>query len=105
MSEKENKKENGHGNHITSYATHFGTWLGLVILTVMTVTVSVFGADIYTMSVLTALIIATTKALVVAYWFMHLKYDPKIYQIMLAIVLFLFIVFVVLTLFDYLART
>ena len=104
MSEKDTAKQNGHGNHITSYATHFGTWLGLIILTIMTVTVSVYGADIYTMSILTALIIATTKALVVAYWFMHLKYDPKLYRYMIAIVLFLFIVFVVLTLIDYLGR-
>ena len=104
MSGKENSNDKAHGNHITSYATHFGTWLGLIILTVMTVTVSVYGADIYMTSILTALIIATTKALVVAYWFMHLKYDPKIYQYMIGIVMLLFVVFVVLTLFDYLAR-
>ena len=90
--------------HIVSYKEHFGTWFGLIILTIMTVTVSVYGADIYTLSVLTALLIATTKALVVAFYFMHLKYDPRIYQIMIAVVLVLFASFIVLTLFDYLVR-
>lgn len=103
-------KEKAHNNHdeqdvhIVSYADHVGTWLGLITLTIMTVTVSVYGADIYTMSVLTALIIACTKALIVAFYFMHLKYDKRIYQIMLAIVMVLFIAFVVLTLADYVGR-
>jgi cytochrome c oxidase subunit IV len=70
----------------------------------MTVTVSVFGADIYTLSVLTALTIASAKAVVVALYFMHLKYDPKIYRFMIGIVLLLFVVFAVLTLIDYMIR-
>jgi cytochrome c oxidase subunit 4 len=70
----------------------------------MTVTVSVFGANLYTLSVLTALAIATTKAMVVLLYFMHLKYDPKVYRIMLAIVMLLFVVFIVLTLIDYIGR-
>jgi cytochrome c oxidase subunit 4 len=90
--------------HIVSYREHFGTLIGLILLTIMTVTVSVFGADLYTLSVLTALAIATTKAFVVMLYFMHLKYDPKIYQVMFGIVGLLFIVFVVLTLIDYVGR-
>jgi cytochrome c oxidase subunit 4 len=82
----------------------YSTWVGLLLLTVMTVTVSVFGADIYTLSVLTALVIASTKAFVVALYFMHLKFDPKVYIIMIAIVMLLFIVFMVLTLIDYVTR-
>jgi len=104
MKEMTQKKHNEHDVHIVSYANHFGIWLGLIVLTIMTVTVSVFGADLYTMSVLTALIIASTKALIVAFYFMHLKYDPKIYQIMIGIVLILFIVFAILTLADYVGR-
>ena len=95
---------NQHGVHIVSYKEHASTYLGLILLTIMTVTVSVFGADIYTLSVLTALTIASTKAVVVALYFMHLKYDPKIYRAMIGIVLLLFIVFSTLTLIDYLIR-
>jgi cytochrome c oxidase subunit 4 len=90
--------------HIVSYRDHASTFLGLVLLTIMTVTVSVFGADLYTLTVLTALAIASTKAIVVALYFMHLKYDPRIYRAMLGVVLLLFIVFAVLTLVDYMIR-
>ena len=93
-----------HDVHIVSYKEHASTFLGLILLTIMTVTVSVFGADIYTLSVLTALTIASTKAVVVALYFMHLKYDPKIYRFMIGVVVLLFIVFSVLTLIDYLIR-
>jgi cytochrome c oxidase subunit IV len=90
--------------HIVSYRDHASTFLGLILLTIMTVTVSVFGADLYTLTVLTALAIASTKAVVVALYFMHLKYDPKIYRAMLGVVLVLFAVFITLTLIDYLIR-
>ena len=90
--------------HIVSYKDHASTFLGLILLTIMTVTVSVFGADLYTLTVLTALAIASAKAVVVALYFMHLKYDPKIYRAMMGVVLLLFIVFAVLTLIDYLIR-
>ena len=90
--------------HITSYRDHLATFMALVILTIMTVTVSVYGANLYTLSVLTALTIASTKAVVVALYFMHLKYDPRVYQVMIGITLLLFVVFAVLTLIDYVGR-
>jgi len=93
-----------HDVHIVSYKEHASTFLGLILLTIMTVTVSVFGAEIYTLSVLTALTIASAKAVVVALYFMHLKYDPKMYRFLIGIVLLLFVVFSVLTLIDYLIR-
>ena len=104
MQDNAHKDNKDHGVHIVPYKEHFGTWLALIVLTVMTVTVSVYGAELYTLSVLTAMLIASTKALIVAFYFMHLKYDMKMYQIMIGIVLLLFVVFVVLTLFDYVAR-
>jgi cytochrome c oxidase subunit 4 len=90
--------------HIVSYKEHLSTFAGLIFLTIMTVVVSVYGANLYSLSVLTALTIATTKALVVAFYFMHLKYDHKMYQIMIAVVVVLFLVFIILTLSDYLLR-
>lgn len=104
MSHQNNPSSQAHDVHITSYKDHASTFLGLVLLTIMTVTVSVFGADLYTLTVLTALAIASTKAILVALYFMHLKYDPKIYRAMIGIVLLLFIVFAVLTLVDYMIR-
>jgi cytochrome c oxidase subunit 4 len=99
-----NVQQAGQAEHIVSYQDHFSTWAGLIFLTIMTATVSVYGADLYTTAILTALVIATTKSLVVAYYFMHLKYDMKIYRFMIAIALVLFVTFVILTMIDYLFR-
>jgi cytochrome c oxidase subunit 4 len=106
MSSTHQDKSTGkeHDVHIVSYKEHASTFVGLILLTIMTVTVSVFGADLYTLTVLTALAIASAKAIVVALFFMHLKYDPKMYKVMIGVVLLLFIVFAVLTLIDYLVR-
>lgn len=91
-------------HHITSYAEHFGTWVSLILLTFMTVFISVFGADLNTLTVATALFIASVKALVVAYYFMHLKYDPKIYKVMILVVMALFVFFIIMLVIDYLTR-
>jgi cytochrome c oxidase subunit 4 len=104
MTHQDKSTANEQDVHITSYKEHASTFLGLVLLTIMTVTISVFGADLYTLTVLTALTIASTKAIVVAYYFMHLKYDPRIYRAMIGVVLLLFIVFATLTLVDYAIR-
>jgi cytochrome c oxidase subunit 4 len=104
MTEQNHTSAAAHDVHIVSYKEHASTFLGLILLTIMTVTISVFGADLYTMTVLTALLIASTKAIVVALYFMHLKYDPKIYRAMIGVVLLLFAVFATLTLIDYLIR-
>lgn len=90
--------------HIVSYKEHFGTWAGLIILTIMTVAVSVVNAKLLTLTVITALTIATTKAILVSYWYMHLKFEKKIYKIMLGIVILLFTNFMILTIIDYLTR-
>jgi len=90
--------------HIVSYKEHFGTWAGLIILTIMTVAVSVANASLLTLTVVTALTIATTKAILVAYWYMHLKFEKKIYRIMLGIVMLLFVNFMLLTIIDYSTR-
>ncbi len=96
--------ENNKHEHITSYKEHFSTWLALILLTFMTVFVSVFGADLRTLSVATAMLIATIKATAVAYYFMHLKYEPKIYKAMMAVVIALFVFFMVMITIDYLTR-
>ncbi len=95
---------NDHPHHISSYSEHFGTWVSLILLTFMTVFISVFGADLNTLTVATALFIASVKALVVAYYFMHLKYDPKLYKMMILVVMAMFTVFLVMLIFDYLTR-
>ncbi|PLX13018.1 MAG: cytochrome-c oxidase [Marinilabiliales bacterium] len=90
--------------HITSYKEHISTWAALMLLTFMTVAVSVFGAELRTLSVATAMIIATVKATAVGYYFMHIKYDPKLYKWMMGTVLALFVFFMIMLTIDYLTR-
>lgn len=91
-------------HHIVSFKFNIGIWLGLIILTVMTVLVSVMGVSLVAFSVVTALLIATAKAVVVANYFMHLKYDNKVLKILFGITMLLFIVFIALTAIDYITR-
>ncbi len=90
--------------HISSYADLLGTWAALILLTLMTVFISIFGADLRTLTVATALLIATVKALAVALYFMHLKYEPKIYRIWMIVVMALFVFFLIMVILDYLTR-
>ena len=89
---------------IIPYKFHIGIWVGLIILTIMTVLVSVMGLKLVAFSVITALIIAIAKATVVANYFMHLKYENKLIVALMGVTLLLFVTFVVFTAFDYLTR-
>jgi caa(3)-type oxidase subunit IV len=108
MEENSNKSRHLPGDpeehQVVSYKFHFGIWAGLILLTAITVLVSVMGVNLVAFSVVTALLIATTKALVVVNHFMHLKYDSTMLQIFVGIVMILFVVFIVLTAIDYLTR-
>jgi cytochrome c oxidase subunit 4 len=105
MEVKEKNTENTTAHeHISSYAEHFGTWVALILLTLMTVFISTFGADLRTLTVATALLIATVKALAVALYFMHLKYDAKIYWAWMTVVMALFIFFLFMVILDYITR-
>lgn len=90
--------------HISTYKEHVGTWAALILLTLMTVFISVFGADLSSLTVATAMIIATVKALTVALYFMHLKYEPKIFRAWILVVMFLFVFFLFMVVIDYITR-
>jgi cytochrome c oxidase subunit IV len=52
-----------------------------------------------------ALTIAVTKALLVALWFMHIKYSNRLTQIVVASGLFWLVIMVALTMFDFSTRS
>ncbi|MDG1900973.1 MAG: cytochrome C oxidase subunit IV family protein [Bacteroidales bacterium] len=104
MSDTKNNHTQDDSHHITGYAEHFGTYVSLIMLTFMTVFISVFGADLNTLTVATAMFIASVKVLIVAYYFMHLKYDPKVYRVMILLVMAMFVIFLIMLMFDYLTR-
>ncbi len=69
------------------------------------VTVWVAKIDLGRWNVVVALAVAVTKALLVALWFMHIKYSNRLTQIVVASGLFWLVIMVALTLFDYNTRS
>jgi len=84
------------------YGTYFITWFALVFLTAVTVTAA--GLHLGNISVAVALIIATIKASIVLYLFMHLKYEDAAFRRLLLVMLGFFGIMVGLTFTDVLFR-
>jgi cytochrome c oxidase subunit 4 len=85
-----------------SYGLYVLAWLSLVVLTAITVTVA--GMSFGAFSVFVALLVASIKASVVIYFFMHLKYESRLFHIMLFIVIVTLAIFIALTFTDILFR-
>lgn len=64
-----------HKPHVLHLRQYLGVWIGLLVLTVVTVYVSYF--DFGAMNVIVAMVVATAKASLVVLFFMHLKYDER----------------------------
>lgn len=82
--------EHDHAHHIIPFETYVKVFATLIALTVVTVVAS--RIDFGTMNSIIAFAIATVKAVIVASFFMHLKYDDKMNRIIiLSAVFFLFV--------------
>ncbi len=92
-----------HAHHIASVKTLWSVGIGLIILTVMTVAVSMLGLP-SPLDILSALVIALTKAYLVAAYFMGLKWDNKFNAILLIGSLVFFLIFICITLLDTMYR-
>jgi len=84
--------------HISYYGVYILVWLALVIFTAITVTVS--GMNLGRLSILSALLIAGIKSTLVLSYFMHLKYEKGVFQILIPLVLITFAIFLGLTFSD-----
>lgn len=80
------------------YKTYVFVWLGLLALTAITITVS--GMRLGNFSAVTAVLIATIKALLVLYFFMHLKHEPLLLRFIFAASILTLTVIIVLTFTD-----
>lgn len=89
-------------HHITPYSTHIFVLLALIFLTVLTVAITWTNLGVWNTTA--AMIIAGVKASLVLIYFMHLKFDQKIYRYMVIMVLALFVAVLILTFFDYMNR-
>jgi len=77
-------------------------WLGLLMLTALTVTTA--SLHLGGWSVFAAIAIATVKGTLVLLYFMHLKYEDRVFKVMLFLALLTLTVIMVLTFCDVLFR-
>jgi cytochrome c oxidase subunit 4 len=91
-----------HKDHISTYKSHVVVLLCLLLLTILTVTIT--SVHLGPFNTAAAMLIASVKASIVLLYFMHLKFDQKIYRFMVTLVLAIYLVVIIITFFDYLYR-
>ena len=87
---------------IVGYGTYVLIWLGLFILTGLTVTMA--GIHFGGINVFLVLLVAGIKSILVLNHFMHLKYEKPVFRIMVFIAIISLVIFIVLLFFDVLFR-
>ena len=88
--------------HVVSYRKLIGIWVALLALTVATVLIS--RADLGAAKVWAALGIASLKSGLVIAFFMHMKYEARLFRIILFVALVTLAIFIGFTFFDVLYR-
>ena len=91
------EKKNSH-----PFSTYVLIWLGLLVLTGVTVTVA--GLNLGRWSVLGAIVIAVVKSTLVVLFFMNLKYEDRVFKMMLGVAMLTLAIIMVLTFVDILFR-
>lgn len=89
-------------HHIISFGKLIAVWAVLLVLTAATVLVTRF--DLGGLKVIAALTIACSKAGIVIAFFMHMKYENRLLQILLFVALVTLAIFIGFTFFDVLYR-
>jgi cytochrome c oxidase subunit 4 len=94
--------EVGHGGdhvpHVLPLSAYLLTWTVLIILTVVTVAASYFSFGAWNFVI--AIVIATTKACVVAAIFMHLRWDRRFHTVIFSFSLIFLGIFIAFTMYD-----
>src|SRR5271166_1450515 len=86
--------------HILPTKLYYGIWIALMVLTV--VTASVAFIDLGPFNTIVALVIATSKALLVVLFFMHVKYaSEKLTKVVIISSIFWLLLLLFLSLADY----
>jgi cytochrome c oxidase subunit IV len=89
--------------HISSVKLYVGIWLALMAGTILTVVVA--KIDLGPFNPIMALAIATTKAVLVVLFFMHVKYaHEKLTKLVIVTAIFFFLILLTLTMADYTTR-
>jgi|FLYM01.1.fsa_nt_gi cytochrome c oxidase subunit IV len=89
-------------HHIIPLKTYLGVFFGLLVLTVITVVAAQF--DFGAFNTVVAMLIASVKAFFVLAYFMHLKYDDKVYLVGFLSAIFFLVVMYFFSVLDILTR-
>lgn len=84
--------------HSPGYSSYIITWIGLLCLTAVTIRVA--GLDLGRLSIMTAVLVASIKAGLVFFIFMHLKNEDIIFRIILVVVIVTLTMIIGLTFLD-----
>jgi cytochrome c oxidase subunit 4 len=84
--------------NIKPISTYILIWFGLLVLTGVTITAA--GLNLGTLSVMAAIVIAAVKSTLVVLFFMHIKYEDRVFKMMLGLAIFTLMVIMVLTFAD-----
>ena len=96
------KHSGGDEHHIIPLKTYYMVFAALIVLTVITVAAA--RIDFGAMNTIIALAIASVKAGLVLAYFMHLKYDDKIYLAGFFIAIFFVVLLYLFSILDILTR-
>jgi cytochrome c oxidase subunit 4 len=94
-----NEQSTEQKTHHPGYGQYLLIWMGLLALTGLTV--SLAGIQIGRWIIIAALTIASLKSLLVLNIFMHLKFEDRVFRIFVLVAVTTFVIFIVLTFFDY----
>ena len=94
--------DNEEKHHIIPYRTLILVLLALLSFTFISIGVTSY--DLGPLTVVTALVLATCKTILVLTFFMHLKFDVRMFGILVTAVLLLIGVVIFITFLDYLYR-
>jgi cytochrome c oxidase subunit 4 len=87
------------GQHVVSYSRYVVIWFGLVALTALTVALA--GIELGRWVIITALVIAGIKSVLVLNIFMHLRFEDRVFRLFTLVAFVTFLIFIVMTFFDY----
>jgi len=92
-----------HHAHILPLKVYLGIGSALILLTIITVAVAQVHLGPFNLVV--ALLVAVLKATLVGLFFMHLKYDNKLYALIFSGAVAFLGIFIIITMFDTMRRT
>lgn len=91
------------GHHIIPLKTYLGVFAALLVLTFVTVAVTRFDFGVLANTII-AMAVASVKATFVLAYFMHLKYDDKLYLVGFLSAIFFLVVMYFFSILDIVTR-